>query len=162
MRQRTTTMVASVLTQAVIPVVKLARPDDSPLLTVIIEEAVAVHGLDGESAPPWMVAWFNHIATGQPRPTLFEVPIGYPRGDCGLVNLLMDIEETVGSLGFIEEGESFKWTIPAAHLTVLSIRETGASDVYYGAMRPIESDTNSWLRDQYRHLDQGDSLEKLA
>jgi hypothetical protein len=153
-------MALSALTRAVLPVVALARPD-SFIDPDIVEGAVAGHGLDGEAPPNWMVAWFARIATRQPTPELFEVPGGYPNGDEGLVNVLLDIEEAIGPLGFDDCGESFAWPIPAAGLVVLTIRET-ADGRYYGAMRPVGSDSNKWLSEQYNRLRRGAPLRPLA
>jgi hypothetical protein len=153
-------MALSVLTRAVLPVIALARPD-SLINPDIVEGAVAGHELDGESPPEWMVAWFARIAARQPIRELFEVPGGYPDGDEGLINLLLDIEEAIGPLGLDDVGESFEWPVLAAGLVVLTIRETNDGR-YYGAMRPVGSDINKWLTKQYKRLRRGAPLRSLA
>lgn len=153
-------MNVSVLTQVTVTFVEWLRPDISSVDPLVIEEIIASHDLDGDHPPAWMVAWFTHIVAGRAKSDLFEIPEGYPTGDCGLVNVLFDIEKKFGSLGFTDHGEEFVWDIPACGLRVLILRETAGA--HYGAMRPIDSDINGWLGDQYQRLRLGGELAQLS
>lgn len=154
-------MYLSPLTRVVIEVVELARPGSPPVNPAIVEEAVTCHGMNGEAPPAWPLAWFRRIATRQPVSTLFEVPDRYPDGDQGVVNLLLDIEQAIGPLGVTDVGESLEWIIPGAGLRVLTLRET-ARGGYYGAIRPLGSDVNGWLRGQYKQLSKKNPLSRLS
>lgn len=154
-------MALSPLTRVIVPVLELARREQASSIDPgTVERVIVEHGGHGESPPNWMMAWFSRVARGEVSPRLFQVPVGYPTGESGLANILADIEETIVPLGIADDGESFVWIIPRAGLKVLTIRET-AGEWYYGAMRPIGSDVNKWLLEQYRQLRLGGLLARL-
>ena len=90
-----------------------------------LEAIVASHALDGDKAPTWMFELFTRILNRRltPMSERYEIPSGYPLGGSGLANLLLGLDEAIGSLGVDEQGESLEWSIPELKIHVRIIRE---------------------------------------
>ena len=107
--------------------------------------------LDGNGildAPVWMQEFVARIASSEYTEHLVRLPIGYPDGENGLMNTLLEIEETVVPLGIDDCGESITWHIPALNVLVYIGRET-SGDFHNAAIRPVTETLNEWLTTQY-------------
>lgn len=91
----------------------------------LLEIAIREHALEGENAPAWMFEFFSRILNHRlaPRTERYEIPRGYPHGEEGLCNLLLDIDRDVHPLGFDDYGEGVMWPISDLGLRVGIIRE---------------------------------------
>ncbi len=112
------------LTRAIVPVLeKIAShpilDDERDLFEVIIAE----HGLDGESPPEWMVELFDDVLNQRVDGPRRFVPVGYPEGENGLSNILLDIQAEIMPLGYEDYGEGADWPIPSCGVRVDVSRE---------------------------------------
>ena len=108
----------------------------------------AVAGDDLLSPPDWMHEFVADIANARYTESLLQIPTGYPRSENGLINSLLEIDSSVCPLGIDDCGEQLQWTLPYNNVTVFVGRET-SGDFNYAAIRPADSDLNSWLLDQF-------------
>ena len=126
------------LTRAIVPVLEkiVSHPildDERDLFEVIIEE----HGLDGEAPPEWMIGLFDDVLNQRvDGPTRF-VPWGYPEGESGLSNILLDIQSEIMPLGYDDYGEGADWPIPSCGLQVYISRENSDSNKSSVQMQPL-------------------------
>jgi hypothetical protein len=106
----------------------------------VIELAVSDHDLDGDKAPAWLFEFLSRILHRRmtPRTERYKIPSGYPRGENGLCNVLLDIEQAFRPLGLDDYGEDMKWPIPGLGLEVSIIRE-GNSEGCDVVIRPAQS-----------------------
>jgi hypothetical protein len=104
-----------------------------------LEEAVSSHGLEGEKAPPWMFEFFARILSRRltPRTERYEVPTGYPFGESGLSNVLLDIDRAIHWLGLDDSGEEVVWPLPKLGVRVCIIREWNGKDCYGVVIEPM-------------------------
>lgn len=110
-----------------------------------------VDALNGDGildAPVWMQEFVGRIASSEYTERLLKIPPGYPDGENGLMNTLLEIDETVMPLGIDDCGESMVWHIPALNVLVYIGRET-SGDFHNAAIRPRTEALNEWLSTQY-------------
>ena len=121
-----------------------------------ISAALAGDGLS-EASPKWMEDFVGAIAKGETTGELLAIPNGYPDGENGLINSLLDIDEHVVPLGVDDYGESVQWRIPELRILVFWSRESGGTGCD-AAIRPDDADLNSWLQIQWnrRNRKRGD------
>ena len=112
-----------------------------------VVEALEGDGLS-ERPPKWMEDFVGAIAKGEPSEKLVSLPNGYPDGENGLINTLLEIDEHVVPLGIDDSGECVQWRIPKLGVLVFWSRESGG-DACDAAIRPIGADLNTWLRVQW-------------
>ncbi len=105
-----------------------------------LETLVVSHALDGGKAPTWVFEFFSRILNHQlaPRSERYEIPRGYPHGEEGLCNLLLDIDRDVHRLGFDDYGEGVMWPIPGLGLHIGIIREWNG-DGYGVVIKPLQT-----------------------
>ena len=112
------------LTRAIVPVLEkiAAHPmldDERDLFEVIIQE----HGLGGESPPEWMVELFDDVLNQRVDGPGRFVSMGYPEGEDGLSNILLDIQAEIMPLGYRDYGVGADWPIPSCGVRVYISRE---------------------------------------
>jgi hypothetical protein len=115
----------------------------------LVRQALEGEGLYPD-APDWMFFFISLIANGQHSDSFVRLPTGYPHGENGLMNALLEIEETVLPLGIYDEGESVVWVPPKLGLAVYWSREAGGIH-YHALIRPIESNWRQWYHQNW-HL----------
>lgn len=108
----------------------------------------AVNGVGILDAPVWMQEFVGRIASSEYTERLLKIPPGYPDGESGLMDTLLEIDETVLPLGIDDGGESMVWHIPALDVLVYIGRET-SGDFHNAAIRPRNEALNEWLSTQY-------------
>lgn len=114
------------------------------------------HGL--ATSPAWMSRLLEKIANKETLARLERIPSGYPMGENGLVNVLLDINSEIVSLSLDEHGESLYWEIVPFDLVVSILRET-AGPGNLVAIRKLGTDVNGWIVNQLRgNAVQGASL----
>jgi hypothetical protein len=94
------------------------------------------------------------IANGQHSDSFVRLPTGYPNGENGLMNSLLEIEETVLPLGIDDEGESVLWSPPKLGLAVYWSRESGGSH-YDASIRPVRSNWRQWYEQNWHLRNEG-------
>lgn len=118
------------LGQAIRPVLEaIAARDLSHREQVLLAEILLDHGLEGPSPPAWMLTLCEVILTGQAgltRQRPWSVPLDYPFGLSGLINLLGDIHAQFLALGIEDMGEAVNWPLPACGVTVCVSRESSS------------------------------------
>jgi hypothetical protein len=114
-------------------------PSNNELLG-LLELAVSDHGLEGDKAPEWMFEFFSRILNRRwaPRSERYEVPRGYPHGEDGLSNLLIDIDQEVHPLKLDDYGEALMWPIRGLSLHVSIIREWNGEG-YGVVIKPLQT-----------------------
>ncbi len=128
------------LTRAIVPVLeKIASqpmPDDErDLLEVLIEE----HGLGGDSPPEWMIRLFDDVLNQRADGPRRFVPMGYPEGENGLSNILLDVQAEIMPLGYDDYGEGADWPIPSCGVRVYISRENRDSTTSSFEVLPYDS-----------------------
>ena len=98
-------------------------------------------------APQWMQEFVERIACANYTDSLLQIPTGYPEGENGLINSLLEIDKTVVALGMDDYGEDSYWHIPRLNVVVYIGREC-SGDNYRAAVRPRADNLNDWLRGQ--------------
>lgn len=106
----------------------------------VVEIAVSDHDLDGDKAPPWVFEFLSRILNRRmtPRTEGYKIPSGYPHGEDGLCNVLLDIEQGLQPVGLDDYGEDLKWPIPGLGLQVSILRE-GIGEGYDVVIRPLQT-----------------------
>ena len=137
------------LVDSLCDIVAAIRGNPLPSDRAKITEALAGDGLS-ESPPQWMEHFVGAIAQGQVTEKLIAIPAGYPNGENGLINSLLDVNEHVVPLGIDDCGECVEWRIPRLNVIVFWSRES-SGDLYDAAIRPSNTDLNRWLRVQWNH-----------
>ena len=110
--------------------------------------ADAVAGDELLTPPDWMQQFVADIANGRSSDCLLRIPMGYPRGENGLINVLLEVDATVCPLGIEDSGEQLFWALPHNNVQVFIGRET-AGNYFLAAVRPADTDLNSWLHNEY-------------
>ena len=113
--------------------------DPSAERLVQLEALVSDHDLEGEKAPAWMFEFFSRILNRRltPRTDRYVIPCGYPHGENGLCNVLLDIDHDIKPLGLDDSGEGLTWPIPRLGIRVVVIREWGSEDSYGVIIEPL-------------------------
>ena len=122
----------------------------------LLRQALEGDGLYPD-APDWMNSFVSMIAKGQHSDSFVRLPTGYPNGENGLINSLLEIEETVLPLGIVDEGESVLWSSPELGLAVYWSRETGGSH-YHASVRPIKSNWRQWYKQNWHHRNEATNI----
>ena len=103
-----------------------------------------VSDIGAEPPPQWVADFIRDLARGNSTPHLLRVPTD----DGGLMEVLLDIDELIVSLGIDDCGEMFQWAIPSLGVTAFIGRET-PSGYYHAAILPSDADVMRWFRAEY-------------
>ncbi|MGW1616442.1 hypothetical protein ACWCQZ_44760 [Streptomyces sp. NPDC002285] len=93
-------------------------------------------------APEWMNDLLDALLTRRLTGEAVRCPEGYPDGENGLMNILLDLEREF-PLGIEDEGEATFWPMPQIGLALLIGREGGTHYV----VRPWEGTWQERLQD---------------
>ena len=135
------------LVESLCDIITAIRGNPQPSDRTRVAEALESHGLS-EHPPKWMEDFVDAISKRKPSENMISIPNGYPEGENGLINTLLDIDEHVVPLGIDDSGECVQWRIPRLGILVYWSRESG-NDACDAAIRLENADLNAWLRMQW-------------
>lgn len=89
----------------------------------LIEDVLDAHGLCVGVPPEWMTTLLQALLEGRVSDERVPYPTGYPHGENGLINVLLDIGDA--RLGVVDTGEDWTWSLPSLGVELTVFREGG-------------------------------------
>lgn len=109
------------LTPRLVPILSALRPQAlSAELWMEVQDAVDGHAPSREGQA-WMVDLLDDLLAGRTSGAWQPLPEGYPDGDNGLVNILLDLEAE--AIGYDDQGEDAVWTLKPFGVQLQIVRE---------------------------------------
>lgn len=95
-----------------------------PKTVATVREATSDHALS--EASEWLVPLLQRLIDGATTVQPVEIPVGYPHGESGLSNVLLDLASE-SWMDFDDCGEGSLWRLRRAGLEVFICREHSAN-----------------------------------
>ena len=111
----------------------------------VIRQVVARFSSTRDDVLRWLPTLLDDIVSQRISNSLILLP----QSEWGFSAMLEELETEFGSMNVDCCGESMAWKITPLDIELVVIRETGEEN-HLACIRPLESDVNGWLLEEYR------------